>query len=133
MTPQPNGNLESIRHDLDELRKRSERRPADLVWQWLGRLVSLAVVPSIVAFSSWLSSLSERVIENQNRLNVIDATRYTSADGSAMEARLLRAIAVEHPMVSESLGRLERIVDKIDGKVDSIDARLVKLESRMKD
>lgn len=55
--------------------------PIDSFWRWVGGVVGGLLTAAIIATFGYAAGLDGRIDDHENRLNLIEQTRFTAGDG----------------------------------------------------
>lgn len=108
-----------------------DQRRVDIVWCWAGRIMLVGLTTFATAGASAWATLSDRVSDNSESIEVLKASQFTANQGHALESRLVARMAEPPRWLTESVGRLERAAERIDTQVAGIQERLVRLEATL--
>lgn len=110
--------FEEVLRELEEIRHQTKKSLSDRVWDVSSKIIVAVVMASL----GWLFALSTRVEVNDDRLTIIENTRFTEKAARDMEARLTSMITTNDGprWLSEAVLRLERATDRMDSSITSL-------------
>lgn len=127
--------LADLQAELDDIRQQTACTGADRAWKIASRIAVALAVPAIVGSWSWFADLAKVVQRNDSRIEMIEATRFLSADAAAMESRLLQALARQREEVprwlQDAISRIEKDGAAAQQKLEAMTERLSRIEAKL--
>lgn len=129
--------IADLQDELDEIRQQTACNGADKAWKVAGRIVVALAVPAVIGSWSWFADLAKVVQRSESRIEMIEATRFLSADAAAMESRLLQAIARQREEVprwlQDAISRIEKDGSSARQKLEAMTERLSRIEAKLEE
>ena len=127
--------IADLQEELEEIRQQTACSSVDRAWKIAGRIAIALTVPVIVGSWSWFADLAKAVQRSESRIEMIEATRFLSADAAAMESRLLQAIARQREEVprwlQDAISRIEKDGATARQKLEAMTERLSRIEAKL--
>ena len=129
--------LADLQAELDNIRQQTACTGADRAWKVASRIVVSLAVPAVIGSWSWFADLAKAVQRNDSRIEMIEATRFLSADAAAMESRLLQALARQREEVprwlQDAISRIEKDGSSARQKLEAMTERLSRIEAKLEE
>ena len=129
--------LADLQAELDNIRQQTACTGADRAWKVASRVVVSLAVPAVIGSWSWFADLAKAVQRNDSRIEMIEATRFLSADAAAMESRLLQALARQREEVprwlQDAISRIEKDGSSARQKLEAMTERLSRIEAKLEE
>ena len=129
--------LADLQTELDNIRQQTACTGADRAWKVASRVVVSLAVPAVIGWWSWFADLAKAVQRNDSRIEMIEATRFLSADAAAMESRLLQALARQREEVprwlQDAISRIEKDGSSARQKLEAMTERLSRIEAKLEE
>ena len=129
--------LADLQAELYNIRQQTACTGADRAWKVASRVVVSLAVPAVIGSWSWFADLAKAVQRNDSRIEMIEATRFLSADAAAMESRLLQALARQREEVprwlQDAISRIEKDGSSARQKLEAMTERLSRIEAKLEE
>jgi len=122
-----------VRQELDEIREQTRRSQWDVWFTVAGRALAL-VAPFVLAGAvAWFGAVSRTVTDTQQRVRLLEDTRFSSRDGAQLRAELIDTFATRFPppWLTESIDRIETATTRVGDRIQALEQRLAALEGKL--
>lgn len=117
--------LENQQQAIAEIQRQTAKTRSDKAWE----IGLKALVPVVIAVASWLGIQSSRIQYNHERLNLLEATRFTAADAHQLAAEMRAQMQTPPVWMQANLDRLEVKLDRVTEAIIQLGNRMTKVEA----
>lgn len=125
--------LAELRHETARTQQQTQRTQWDVWFTIAGRGMAIAAPFVIAGGLASFGAMSDATRDTQQRVRLLEGTRFSAQDGAELRADLLETFAKQFPptWLTASMERIEAATSKVADRIQRLEQRISALEGKL--